>query len=202
MKHLLRVDASMRTTNSRSRRLGDAVAERLKDIHGPYATTYRNLAEGVPFVDAPWIEANFTDPGARSQEQRAVLARSDALFSELKQADVLVLATPIYNFGVPAALKAWLDMVVRAKEAFRYTANGPEGLLVGKRAYLVVVSGGTESDSTVDFATPYLRHILSFIGITDVHVLGSALGGAEPEEADRSALAALDELLPDEAAER
>ena len=188
MKKLLRVDASMRQEGSRSRALGDALEAQLAQIHGALTTTRRDLATGVPFVDAPWIEANFTDPAVRSPEQRAVLACSDALFGEVKAADLLLLATPIYNFGVPAALKAWVDQVVRAREAFRYGAQGPEGLLTGKTAYLVVVSGGTEADSAVDFATPYLRHVLGFIGIDDVRVIGSALSGREVLEADREAL--------------
>ncbi|MEM6851491.1 MAG: NAD(P)H-dependent oxidoreductase [Pseudomonadota bacterium] len=191
MKNVLRIDASMRRDGSRSRQLADALMARFEDVHGRLVTTLRDLADGVPFVDAAWIDANFTDPAERSPEQRAVLAQSDALFSELKAADTLVIATPVYNFGTPAALKAWVDMIVRAKEAFRYTADGPEGLMKGKSAYIVVVSGGTKADSAIDFATPYLRHVLGFIGITDVTVVGSDLGGVSAEDANAAALEAI-----------
>ena len=115
-----------------------------------------------------WVAANFTDEAERSDAQKAELALSDTLVEELIAADILVIGTPIYNFGIPAALKAWIDMVARARMTFHYTANGPEGLLTGKKAYILVASGGTEIGSEIDFATGYLRHVLGFIGITDV----------------------------------
>ena len=89
---------------------------------------------------------------------------------ELVAADVVVIGTPIYNFSIPASLKAWVDMVARARKTFRYTENGPVGLLSDKKAYIVVASGGVKVGSPADFATPYLRHALSFVGITDVDV--------------------------------
>ncbi len=133
----------------------------------------RDLGDGVAFVDERWIEANFTPEEDRTGDQRATLSASDALVEELQAADVIVIGTPIYNFGVPAALKAWIDMIARARKTFRYTANGPEGLLKGKKAYVVVASGGVPVDSPVDFATPYLRHALKFVGITDVDVIAA-----------------------------
>ncbi|MGF1543209.1 MAG: FMN-dependent NADH-azoreductase [Parvularculaceae bacterium] len=185
--NLLRVDASMRRRGSRSRALADALIDRLRETRGPLAVTRRDLADGVPFVDEAWIAANFAAPAARTGEQRAVLARSDALLDEVRRADVLVLATPIYNFGPPAALKAWIDMVVRAREAFRYGPDGPAGLLTGKSAYVVVTSGGTRADSEIDFATPYLRHILGFVGVDDVTVVASDLSGVDAATADAAA---------------
>ncbi len=189
-KTILRVDASMRQSNSRSRILTDALIDRLQQKHATSVTT-RDLSSGVPFIDAAWIEANFTAPCERSTEQRAVLARSDALFAELKAADILVIGSPIYNFGVPAALKAWVDMVVRAKEAFRYTPDGPEGLLKNKTAYVVLVSGGTKAGSDIDFAWPYLRHILGFVGITDVRLVASDLSNTSHANANSQALGAI-----------
>jgi hypothetical protein len=88
--------------------------------------------------------------------------------AELKAADTLVIGLPIYNFGVPAALKAWVDQVARAGVTFKYSEYGPKGLLEGKRAIVAVASGGTEAGSDIDFATGYIRHVLGFIGITDV----------------------------------
>lgn len=186
---LLRVDGSMRTREySRSRRLTDALIESMQQKHSEISVKTRDLTTGVPFVHEQWIDANFTEPGARNTEQRAVLSQSDALMNELVEADILVLGTPIYNFSVPAAVKAWIDMVVRANETFHYTSEGPEGLLKNKKAFAIVVSGGTSIDSDIDFSTPYLRHILSFIGITDLTVIGSSLAGLDEDTAHQKAL--------------
>ncbi len=149
------------------------------------------------FVDAAWVDANFTPPEQRNEEQKAALAESDALVSELKAADVLVIGVPIYNFGIPAALKAWVDMVARARLTFRYTENGPVGLLQGKRAYLAVASGGTAVGSEIDFATGYLRHVLGFLGIDDVQIVAAdRLMARGEEEAMREAHAQVDRLIP------
>ncbi|MEO0881831.1 MAG: NAD(P)H-dependent oxidoreductase [Pseudomonadota bacterium] len=192
--NILRVDASMRRAGSRSRALTDTLIEQLRETHGSISLTQRDLSDGVPFIDAPWIDANFTAPCERSSEQRAVLARSDALLSELQVADVLVIGSPMYNFGIPAALKAWVDLVVRAKESFRYTDSGPEGLLKNKVAYIVLVSGGTKAGADIDFAWPYLRHILGFVGITDVRLIASDLIGIDRATADAQARSAISAL--------
>ena len=127
----------------------------------------------MPLIDEAWIGANFTPAEERTQEQLEILAFSDELVAELKAADILVIGSPIYNFGVPAALKAWVDLVARARLTFRYTENGPEGLLKGKTAYVVIASGGVPVDSAVDFATPYLRQALRFVGITDIEIIAA-----------------------------
>ncbi|MCG6871703.1 MAG: NAD(P)H-dependent oxidoreductase [Gammaproteobacteria bacterium] len=168
---VLRVDSSGRVDGSSTRALTAEVIEVLAAHHPVVSVRERDVAKGLPFVDPAWIAANFTDPADRSDAQRAALALSDALVAELQQADVLVIGAPLYNFGVPASLKAWIDLVARARLTFRYTDNGPVGLLSGKKAYLVVASGGVPVDSAVDFATPYLRHALGFLGITDVEVI-------------------------------
>ncbi len=170
---ILRVDASMRREGSVSRAIADDLIEKLSQ-NNPTNVVTRDLADGIPLVNEAWIGANFTDPQERSTEQRSVLAQSDALVSELKQADILVIATPIYNFHVPAALKAWIDMVARARETFRYTENGPVGLLENKTAYVVVTSGGTQLGSEIDFVSQYLKFVLGFIGITDVRLVDSS----------------------------
>ena len=107
----------------------------------------------------------------RSTEQNDALALSNQLIAQLQSADVLVIGVPIYNFSVPAALKAWVDQICRAGVTFQYTENGPQGLLEGKRAVIVIASGGVPIDSPADFATPYMKQVLSFIGITDVEVI-------------------------------
>jgi FMN-dependent NADH-azoreductase len=145
----------------------------LENRHGPVGLTRRDLADGIDLVDEVWINANFTAEEERTAAQRDRLAESDALVAELKGADVVIIGAPTYNFGVPASLKAWIDMIARARLTFRYTGNGPEGLLHGKKAYVIVTSGGVPVDSPFDFATPYLRHALGFVGITDVEIIAA-----------------------------
>lgn len=172
--NILRIDASARTEGSVTRRLGDELIAALRIRHGRVTVTTRDLARTPPpLLDADWLAASFTEPQARDAAQRAALAASDALVAELMAADAVVLGVPVYNFGVPAALKAWIDLVARARVTFRYTEHGPEGLLKGKRAYLVVASGGVGVGSDTDFATGYLRHTLGFLGITDVEIVAA-----------------------------
>ena len=170
---VLEVSASGRGKDSVSRMLSADLIDALEARHGSVDLTRRDLSHGIPFVDEAWINANFTAPEDRTGDQRAVLAGSDALVAELEAADAIVIAAPIYNFGVPAALKAWIDMIARARLTFRYTENGPEGLLQGKKAYVVIASGGVPVDSPMDFATPYLRQALAFVGITDVEIIAA-----------------------------
>jgi FMN-dependent NADH-azoreductase len=164
-RHILRIDASARRSGSVSRDLVGKIIARI----APSATvTTRDLADGMPLIDEAWVGANFTPADDRTEEQRAILALSDTLVAELQAADTLVIGLPIYNFGVPATLKAWIDQIARAGVTFRYSEYGPRGLLEGKRAIVAVASGGTEAGSDIDFATGYIRHVLGFIGITDV----------------------------------
>ena len=172
MTNILRIDASMRHDGSVTRRLTDAVIDRLSQL-GPSHVTTRDLAEGIEIIDQDWIEANFTADKDRSDAQVRRLAFSDTLVDELEGAEVIVIGLPIYNFGIPAALKAWVDLVARARVTFRYTENGPIGLLQGKKVIIVAASGGTGVDTQIDFATPYLRHALAFLGITAVEVIAA-----------------------------
>lgn len=170
---ILIVNSSARSKGSVSRELVQELVASLEGSLGELEITQRDLARGMPFVSEDWIAANFTDDADRDDAQRKELALSDSLVQELQEAEVLILGVPVYNFGIPAALKAWIDMIARARKTFRYTSNGPEGLLNGKKAYLVLASGGVPVDSPLDFATPYLRHALRFIGITDVEVIAA-----------------------------
>jgi len=195
---VLRVDSRARSEGSMSRRVADELIGQLREREGAVQLRVRDLAVEAPsFVDADWVDANFTPPEQRNEEQKAALAESDDLVSELQDADVIVIGVPIYNFGIPAALKAWVDMVARARLTFRYTENGPVGLLKGKRAYLAVASGGTAVGSELDFATGYLRHLLGFLGIDDVQIVAADRLMARGEgEAVRKARAQIDRLIP------
>jgi FMN-dependent NADH-azoreductase len=193
--HLLRIDASARVEGSITRQLADRLVD---DLHGriPAMTvTRRDVAQGLPFVDDAWVDANLTDPGARDASQREALAGSDALVAEVMAADVWVIATPIYNFGVPASLKAWIDQIARARLTFRYTEQGPQGLLTGKKVYILTATGGTEVGSAIDFATPWLRFVLGFLGITDIELIAADRGMMRGDAAGKAAVEHIDQVL-------
>ena len=192
---VLAVNASGRSAASVTRQLSRDLIAALDDRYGNVEVTSRDLADGVPFVDQAWIEANFTPAESRSAEHREALAYSDSLVEELQQADIVVIGAPIYNFSIPASLKAWIDMIARARLSFRYTENGPEGLLKDKKAYLVVATGGVPVGSPVDFATPYLRHVLSFVGITDVEIIAAEKLNTQADDAMDAARARIAEVV-------
>ena len=193
MTHILRIDTSARAEGSVSRQLSDRIVERLS-TDGPVTVTTRDLSGGLPLIDGTWVGANFTPEADRDDAQRAALALSDELIAEIKAADVLVIGAPIYNFSVPTVLRAWIDLVARAGVTFKYTETGPEGLLTGKRAVFAVASGGTEAGSAIDFNTPYLRHIMGFIGITDVQIVAADRLMVDADASMAKAEAALDAL--------
>ena len=165
--NILRIDASARTTGSVTRDLNDQAVKSLAE-NEPVDVVLRDLTTALPHITEDWVGANFTAGEDRNDEQRRTLELSDSLVAELRAADTLVIGLPIYNFGVPASLKAWIDLIARVGETFRYTENGPAGLLTGKRAIVTVSSGGTKLGSDIDFATSYLSHVLGFIGISNV----------------------------------
>jgi len=193
--HVLEINTSARQEGSMSRRLVDDLVAALQDRHAGLRITRRDIATGLPFIDEDWVRANFTPDGERSTRDREVLALSDQLVSELEAADIVVIGAPIYNFSVPATLKAWIDMVTRARKTFRYTESGVEGLLKGKKAYVIVPSGGVPVGSPVDFATPYMRHALGFIGITDVDVIAADQLNSRSDESIDAARVRIAELI-------
>lgn len=168
-QNILRIDASGRKQGSLSRQLTEKIVAQTGATNPSVEVVHRDLADSdIPFVDETWIGANFTDQAERTETQKEALGSSDVLVAELQNADTIVIGTPIYNFGIPASLKAYIDMVTRARVTFRYTDDGPVGLLEGKRAIVAVASGGVELGSDYDFASNYIRFVLGFIGIKDV----------------------------------
>lgn len=162
---VLRIDASARKSGSATRALTDAIVDTLS----PTRIITRDLADmPLPQVDEAWVGANFTPPEDRTEAQRDKLTLSDDLVAEVRDADTLVIGLPVYNFNLPASLKTWVDQIARAGVTFRYTAEGPEGLMTGKKAIVAYASGGTPLGSEIDHGSTYLRFILGFIGITDV----------------------------------
>ena len=168
---ILRIDASMRRQKSVSRMLADEMVAALGARRSSINVINRDLAAGIGIVNAAWIEAERTSEENRTSDQRALLTQSDALVAELQAADDIVIATPIYNFSVPAALKAWIDLICRDKITFVYDNDSPRGLLSNKRATVIVTSGGTLAGKDIDFTTSYIQHILGFIGVDDVTII-------------------------------
>ncbi|WP_299968077.1 NAD(P)H-dependent oxidoreductase [uncultured Roseobacter sp.] len=175
---ILHLDASARTTGSTTRALTRDIVEKLGG-----AVIRRDLTHPIPQIDEAWIDANLTPEDRRDAAQRETLALSDSLVAEIRSADVVVIGAPIYNFAVPAALKAWIDQIARAGLTFSYTEDGPVGLLKGKRAVIALASGGTPVGSEIDFASGYLRHIMGFIGITDVEIIAADLVKLDADKA-------------------
>lgn len=180
MTQILHIDSSARHDGSITRELSRTITDLFAETDGS-SVTRRDLNDGLPFIDGAWVAANFTPADDRSAEQKQVLALSDTLVAELEAADVVVIGVPVYNFNMPAVLKAWIDLVARAGRTFRYTENGPEGLLEGKRVVLAVASGGTQVGSPIDHMTGYLRHVLGFIGLKDVEIVAADALGSEAE---------------------
>ena len=173
MNTILHITASIRDGESVSRSLGTKLVEKLSAKQDTKVLT-RDLAKNdIPFIDAERFAANLSPYAERSPEQHELAKVADELIEELKGADTLVFSVPVYNFSVPATVKAWADLVARAGTTFQYTANGPEGLLTGKKAYIAIASGGTPIGSEVDFMSPWLKFFLGFLGITDVEMVAA-----------------------------
>lgn len=175
MKQILIIDVSPRGTESASRAVADTLAARLA-AHYPSAKLVRRdlAAERLPHLDGTTLRAITTRDPTEAEHLRGAARQSDALTDELLASDLLVIATPMWNFGIPSALKAWIDLVVRPGRTFQYADGGVLGLAKGKKAILVLASGGVFTEGPWrpwDYVEPYLRQILSFIGITDVQTV-------------------------------
>ena len=173
MSTILHITASIRDGESVSRSLGTKLVENLAAKQDAEVVT-RDLAKNeIPFIDAERFAANLAPYAERSPEQHELAKVADELIDELKAADTIVFSVPVYNFAVPATVKAWADLVARAGTTFRYTENGAEGLLTGKKAYITIASGGTPIGSEIDFMSPWLKFFLGFLGITDVEMVAA-----------------------------
>lgn len=172
--NILSVSASVQGDQSTSRRLANELIKGLAEKSGGAQVCERDVSNNdIALVTGEHLGAFYTPADERSDEQNALLQQSDALLAELKAANILVVATPMYNFGVPASLKAWVDMICRVGETFRYTENGPQGLLDIDTMYLVVATGGAPVGSAVDFVVPYMKQVAGFIGIKNIEVVAA-----------------------------
>jgi FMN-dependent NADH-azoreductase len=178
---LLHIDSSPLGPASISRHLTAEFVENWKLANPGGKVIRRDLANiAIPTVSAEWVGAAYTPAANRTEAQRNILALSDTFISELREADEYVAGVPMHNFAPPASVKLWIDQIARAGETFSYGANGAEGLLKGKKATLVVASGGVyDADtaaSSFNFVAPYLRAVFGFLGVTDISFV--AAGGA------------------------
>lgn len=183
MTTLLQINASINNHNGQSSQLANQFVAAFHRNH-PKATIVRRdvaVAEPVPHLTAERFGAFIAKPEARSASQQAVVAYSDMLINELKQADVIVLGLPMYNFGIPSQLKAYFDHIARAGVTFKYTDKGPAGQLTGKKAYVFAARGGLYAGTPLDTQTSYVRDFLRFIGIADVEFIYAEGLNVSPE---------------------
>jgi len=185
--NVLQINSSGRYEGSITRQVSDLVIEYLKGNNASLENINRDVATGLPFVNEAWINSNFTAEDARTEDQKEVLDFSNTLVAELENADHIVIASPIYNFSIPAALKAWIDLIARAGLTFRYTENGPIGLLLNKKATVVMASGGVPIGSEMDMASNYLKVALGFVGISDVNIIDATTINTAGDESQHSA---------------
>lgn len=189
----LLINASIRGEESISRALSNKLAQQLGS-----KIIERDLTATNYFISADSFAASGTPKEDRTHEQQenGIIQLADALIEELQKADCIIIGAPVYNFGPPASLKAWADLVARAGTTFRYTENGPEGLLEGKKAYIMAVSGGVPIGSDMDFMFPWLKFFLGFLGITDVEmIVADGIMGQDGEEKIKAAHNTIEKIV-------
>ncbi len=198
--NILQINSSSRPDASHSSRLAATIVERIRSTQLDATVTVRDLGRApLGELDEPALQALFTPAEQRTPEQAARVAIDDAVIAEIQAADVLVLGVPMYNFGVPAQLKNWIDAIARAKVTFTYTEKGPVGLLSGKKVYVALTRGGLYRNTPADTQVPYLKTVLAFLGMTEVQFVyaeGIALGPQAEQDALASAQAQIEEVIP------
>jgi FMN-dependent NADH-azoreductase len=193
--NILQINSSARADASHSTRLANDLVSGLRASRPEAALTVRDVArQPHPALDEATLQALFTPADQRTAGQAARVAQDDVLIAELQAADILVLAVPMYNFGVPSSLKNWIDAVARANVTFKYTEKGPVGLLTGKKVYVVTTRGGIHRDAPADTQVPYLKTTLGFLGMTDVQFV-YAEGLSMGPDAEKKAFASASEQI-------
>lgn len=192
MKNILALYSSINPNQSQSAGLADQYLDEVAK-HDEVNIKRRDLSDGsIPHLDSHEFTAWNTDVAERTAEQHALAELSDTLIAELEEADVIVMTAPMYNFGIPSSLKAWIDRIARAGSTFKYTENGPEGLLKNKQAIIISSRGGKYAGTPMDTQTDYLRDVLRFVGLTDVSFIYAE--GLAMSAVDDSLSKALSEL--------
>jgi FMN-dependent NADH-azoreductase len=175
MKKILHLISSFRNDDSYSIKLGRAIVERLVEENpGAIVQEINLIDENYPHLDAPHFQAFLTPTAALTADDKEAIRYSDKAIKLLMDTDFLVVGSPFYNYSIHSALKAWIDHIVRAGVTFRYTENGFEGLIKGKKVYIAMASGGVYSEGPAqayDFNGPYLKHVFGMIGMTDLKII-------------------------------
>ncbi|MDC8760020.1 FMN-dependent NADH-azoreductase [Janthinobacterium fluminis] len=185
--NILQINSSARSNGSESTRLADAIVARLGAAAPGASVTRRDLAaQPHPVIDEATLQALFTPAAQRNAEQAARVALDDALIAQVQAADAIVIGSPMYNFGITVQLKSWFDAIARANVTFRYTENGPVGLLTGKKVYVALARGGMHRDAARDAQVPHLKAFLSFVGLDDVQFIYAEGMGMGPEAVARA----------------
>ena len=169
---IYQIDCSARKKGSASRDLAKKLLDKIKKPEDK--VIYRDLDNEMLFV-AGLTESGMSMPeNERTEHHKKMFELSDKLVKELKDSDIIIISTPIYNFGPPATLKAWSDLTARVKSTFKYSPDGKQiGLLENKKVYLIITSGGTRVGSKNDYLTPWLKHVLNFFGITNIQIISA-----------------------------
>lgn len=198
MSKILNIISSPRGEASNSIKLANAIIEKLKEADPAAAVQVRDLTKGpFPHLEEAHLNAFFTPVEKHSEENKVAIRHSNEVIQEILDADVLVIGAPMYNFGISSVLKAYFDHIARAGITFKYTAEGPVGLIKGKKAYVAVATGGiytSEDTKNFDFVTPYVKTILAFVGITDVTFI-RAEGFAKTEFQETALDKAIDNIV-------
>ncbi|WP_418647210.1 FMN-dependent NADH-azoreductase [Thauera butanivorans] len=197
--NILQINGSARSEGANSTRVANGIVARLLAADPQARVVLRDLArDPAPIIDEAALGALFSPLEQRTPEQAARVAASDALIAEVQAADVIVLGVPMYNFGIPSQLKNWIDAIARAGVTFRYTENGPEGLLKGKKVFVAFARGGRYRGTPADTQTPYLQTVLGFVGLTDVRFVyaeGLNMGEEAAQQGFAQAEADMDAVL-------
>ena len=200
MKNILRIISSPRGAASMSIKLGNAIVEKIQTAYPGATIIESNLVKKqFPHLEEAHLNAFFTPAENRSPENEEAIRHSDEAIKELQDADIIVIDVPFYNFGIPSNLKAWIDHIARAGVTFKYGENGPQGLVTGKKVYLAIASGGIYSDGPMqayDFASPYLKSVLGFLGMTDISIV-RAEGASIPVVQDTALEKGIESILID-----
>jgi len=198
--NILQINSSARAEGSHSTRLAGTLVERLRQDHAGARLVVRDLGRTPhPALDEAALQALFSPAEQRNADQAARVAQDDALIAEIQAAEVVVLGVPMYNFGVSAQLKNWIDAISRVQVTFRYTDKGPEGLLKGKKVFVALTRGGLYRNTPADSQVPYLKTVLGFLGMSEVQFVyaeGLAMGAAAEQKALASAQTQIEESLP------
>lgn len=194
MKKILQIDASAMASASGSKKLGQTLTAKMQQHYPGAEINQRDLNHHLPFIDELWVTANLTAADQRTDEQKQKLSLSDTLIAELQQADRIIITTPMYNFGIPATLKAWIDLICRAGITFQYTNEGPVGLLKNKVVDIIITTGGVPLQSPVDFVSDYLKQVFRFIGIEDITTIAADQMAIDADHSFKKAAKQIEDL--------